>query len=153
MSASGFSPSDTFRMASNAALYSISSILKFIIGISRVIVFLCKDSSAPISWSRYAMNSGVISMSSRYTSVSSVSFDGLFGDWVPSGFAANRILSPSRGLFMATPDSPISVGAGSNIAKNATASEIMTTAIIIEVIRIVLGRFAFRIRASVYSSL
>jgi len=52
MSASGLSPSDILRIFSNAALYSTSSILKFIIGISRVIVFLCRASRAPISWSR-----------------------------------------------------------------------------------------------------
>jgi len=52
MSASGFSPSETSNMSSNAALYSTSSILKFIIGISRVIAFLWRVSRAPISWSK-----------------------------------------------------------------------------------------------------
>jgi len=77
----------------------------------------------------------------------------LLGDGAPAGFALKITLNPSRGLFIAIPDSPIRVGALSNTAKNATVNEIRTTVIIIEVMKIVFGFFAFPIKASVYPAL
>jgi len=82
-----------------------------------------------------------------------VSFDGLLDSWTLTGFAENRTLNPSSGLFSVIPDPSIKVGEVSNIARTATSNDIKTIDTIIEVTRIFFGRFAFLIRASIYSSL